>query len=76
MHAVRLAAIILIAVTGAYSNLIVFRFRKLWGAEMGAPAINKRLCREQPSVGWSLVASQCVTLLAGLVLFVLLFRGQ
>lgn len=75
MHAVRLMAIVLIATTGAYSNSVVFRFRKLWGADMGAVAINKRLCREQPAVGWSLVASQGITILAGLVLLLMLFGG-
>lgn len=75
MHAVRLVSLVLIAITGTYSNSVVFRFRKLWGADLGAVAINRRLCQEQPAVGWSLVASQAVTLLAGLMLFIVLFRG-
>jgi hypothetical protein len=70
-----MVALVLIAVTGAYGNSVVFRFRKLWGADMGAIAIQKRLCQEQPVMGWSLFASQGATLLAGLVLFVMLFRG-
>ncbi len=73
MHAVRLVALAVIAITGAYSNIVVFRFRKLWGAEMGAVAINRRLCREQPAIGWSLVASQGITILSALVLLVMIF---
>lgn len=76
MHVVRLAALVLIAVTGTYSNSVVFRYKKLWGADMGAIAINRRLCHEQPAIGWSLLASQGVTLLAGLALFVMLCRGR
>jgi len=76
MHVARLVALALIAVTCAYSNSIMLRFRRLWGAHMGAVAINKRLCKEHPAIGWSLVASQAVTVLAGLMLLVMLFRGQ
>lgn len=75
MHAVRTVALVLIAVTGSYSNSVVFRFRKLWGADMGAIAINKRLCRERPVIGWTLFTSQAATLLAGLVLLAILFHG-
>lgn len=73
MHAVRLVALAVIAITSAYSNIVVFRFRKLWGAEMGGVAINRRLCREQPAIGWSLVASQGITILSALVLLVMIF---